>query len=405
MRVAQPRHLAAGGTQVTATCLTNLKIWDGRTVQDADAIRMEGAHITAVGDAHELAEGARVISCAGATAIPGMMDAHVHLELNPDHTKPPTHTNAAVFEHMIERAEGMAKAGITTARDLGGGAWHEIRLRDEIAEGKYIGPRLLCSGQPITSPQGHCHFWGGEAANVAEAKAVLRRQLEHHVDLIKVMATGGRMTRGSDPMKPQFDVEALTQIVATAHSHNKPVAAHCHGTPGIEVAARAGVNTIEHCSWVGQEGWASDYQSDIAQIILEQHVWVSPTVNKGWQRMLDSQKGIVLGRVRAAYQQMLELGIPFVASTDAGIPGVFHADLPHALLVFMKIAELTNEQTLMSATSDAAVALGVDQLTGTLRAGMEADIVLLDGDPLEDLTAVTRPVGVWARGRAVTLPI
>ena len=105
---------------------------------------------------------------------------------------------------MRERSEKMAMAGITTARDLGGGAWYELTLRDEIAAGQFTGPRLLCSGQPITSPQGHCHFWGGEAHNLEAAQAVLKRQVDKGVDLIKIMATGGRLTKGSEPLDAQF---------------------------------------------------------------------------------------------------------------------------------------------------------------------------------------------------------
>ena len=389
---------------MNATCLTDLRIWDGRDWLDADAVRIEGEKISAVGDAQELSKGADAISCAGATAIPGLIDGHVHLELNPDHSKPPAGTDAAVYDHMVERAEAMVRAGITTARDLGGGAWHELRLRDEIAVGRRTGPRLICAGQPITSVNGHCHFWGGSAGNLTEAKQVLTRQLEHQVDLIKVMATGGRLTGGSDPLIPQFDTATVSALVEMAHAHDKPVAAHCHGTPGIEVAARAGVDTIEHCSWVGEDGWASDYQHEVAEIILERGIWVSPTVNAGWQRMLDSKTGKVLGRVRNAYQKMLQMGVPFVASTDAGIPGVFHADLPQALVVFQQIAELTAEQTLISATSDAAIAIGVSHLTGRIAPGLAADLLLVDGNPLSALPAVTNPVGVWARGQAVSLP-
>ena len=382
------------------TTLTALNIWDGKAHVDADTLQLRDGRIVFVGELADAAPDPAAINCGGLTAVPGLIDAHVHLELNPDEKDPPAKTLPSVAPLMVERAAAMARAGITTARDLGGGAWLELGLRDEIAAGKHVGRRLICAGQPITSIQGHCHFWGGEAEDLAAAKTVLQRQVEAGVDLIKVMATGGRLTRGSMPTDAQFPRETLEAIVALAHDHKLPVAAHCHGTEGIHHAACAGVDTIEHCSWVGEEGWASDYQADIAKIILDNGIWVSPTVNKGWQRMLDSSTGKVLGRVRAAYASMLDMGIPMVASTDAGIPGVYHADLPHALVVFAKIAELTNEQALRSATSDAALALGIDAETGRLEEGMSADVLVVDGNPLDDLNAVTRPVHVYCAGRA-----
>ena len=389
---------------MNAITLTGLTIWNGHEVIDADAIRIEGENIAAVGDGEILQRNSTRISCNGAMAIPGLIDAHVHLELNPEHSVAPSHTDMDQDPEMAERAAAMARSGITTARDLGGGAWLELTLRDRINAGELPGPRLICAGQPITSLRGHCHFWGGEAANLEEAKTVLQRQVDHGVDLIKVMASGGRMTAGSDPSKAQFDLETLSAIVAEANSYGLPVAAHCHGTQGIEVAARAGVSTIEHCSWVGKEGWASDYQAPIAKLILEQEIWVSPTVNKGWQRMLDSKNSSVLDRIRKAYVKMLKLGIPFVASTDAGIPGIFHHELPLALKVFSQIAQLSPEETLRSATSNAARALGLDGRTGALLPGFAADIVLVDGNPLADLKALTSPVGVWTRGRNVLTP-
>ena len=165
-----------------------------------------------------------------------------------------------------------------------------------------------------------------------------------------------------------------------------------------------GVSTIEHCSWAGPDGWASDFQVPVANVILERGVWVSPTVNRGWQRMLNSREGRVLGRVRAAYRSMLKLGIPFIASTDAGIPGVFHHHLPLALKVFAEIAELSPEAALQTATTSAARALGVHGVTGRLETGLAADILLVDGNPLEDLGALGRPVGAWANGRRVLDP-
>ena len=378
---------------------TDLKIWDGHRLLEADSLVLSGGQIRFVGDKSDLPTNINPQSGAGLTAIPGLIDAHVHLELNPEDKHPPLRTESSVIPLMAQRAAEMANAGITTARDLGGGAWFELDLRDDIANGRALGPRLLCAGQPITSPHGHCHFWGGEAQDLAAAQNVLERQVKRGTDLIKIMATGGRMTKGSEPTDAQFSQETLNALVATAHSHQLQVAAHCHGTEGIHRAAVAGVNTIEHCSWVGREGWASDYQEDVARIILDNGVWVSPTVNKGWQRMLDGSTGSVLKRVRSAYQKMLGLGIPMIASTDAGIPGVFHADLPHALVVFSKIAELTAEQTLKTATSDAARGLGIDHVTGSLELGKAADVLILDGNPLTDLTAVTRPYRVYCQGR------
>ncbi|MFK7912653.1 MAG: amidohydrolase family protein [Pseudomonadales bacterium] len=381
--------------------LRNLKIWDGDGVADADTLVMQGSVISGVGDTSAIPANATTRDCAGLWAVPGLIDAHVHLELNPDDKNAPSGSQAHQRPLMAQRAAAMVRAGITTARDLGGGAWQELKLRDQIAAGELLGPRLLCSGQPITTPTGHCHFWGGAAANLGEAEAVLDRQVARGVDLIKIMATGGRMTQGSSPSAAQFDVDTVRALVQRADSHGLQVAAHCHGTAGIEVAAAAGVRTIEHCSWVGESGWASDYQEPIAKLILDQGVWVSPTVNRGWQRMLDAPEGKVLGRVRSAYQAMMAMGIPFVASTDAGIPGVYHQDLAHALVVFEQIAELGAERTLQSATRDAAIALGIESVTGALRPGLSADLLLVGASPLESLTTLTEPAAVWAAGRSV----
>ncbi len=120
--------------------------------------------------------------------------------------------------------------------------------------------------------------------------------------------------------------------------------------------------------------------------------------------MLDNKDQSLVKRLRHAYHSMWDLGVPFVASTDAGIPGVFHHHLPEALDVFARIAELNPEQALKTATSGAAEALGIASISGRLRAGLAADILVLDGDPLTDLAALTRPVGVWARGLPVVMP-
>lgn len=386
---------------MAATRLTHLNIWDGEGLAPADALLFSGGQIQAVGALADLptSPSDRVIDCSGLTAIPGLIDAHVHLELSPDDAKPPDKlATAERLPAMAERAEAMARAGITTGRDLGGGAWLEIEIRDRINRGALLGPRLLCAGQPITSVAGHCHFWGGEAAGFGEAEAVLRRQLEHGVDLIKVMATGGRMTRGSNPIDPQFDLPTLSQIVDLAASHELSVAAHCHGTEGIRIAVEAGVRTIEHCSWVGQAGWASDYRPEVSATMAERGVWVSPTVSRGWRRFLDNPDSTTLKRMQAAFKDMRTRNIPFIASTDAGIPGVYHHHLPQALPVFAAIAGLEPEAVLRTATSGAADGLGLSHVTGHLRPGLSADLVLVHGNPLDDLTTLAEPAAVWVRG-------
>lgn len=387
-----------------AWLLRNLRIWDGVATRSEDSMRLVDGRIEAIGASLAAAAGDTVIDVAGATALPGLIDAHVHMELDPARGTPPALSDPRDLDAMADRAAAMVRAGITTARDLGGGAWAELELRARIASGAVPGPRLLCAGQPVTSRGGHCHFWGGEADDLPAAEAVIDRQVEHRVDLVKVMATGGMFTRGSDPAGAQFDLETLTGIVRAAAGHGLPVAAHCHGVRGIEYAARAGVRTIEHCSWMGDAGWAGNYEEAVARLILDQGAWVSPTVNRGWQRYLDNPDPTKLTRIRNAFKAMRALGIPFVASTDAGIPGVFHHQLPEALGVFARIAECTAQETLRTATADAAVALGIASVTGRLAPGLAADVLLVDGDPLQDLSALTRPVGVWAAGRAQRLP-
>jgi len=384
---------------MNATTLTGLRIWDGVGVCDADAIRIEGSRITAVGDADDLRADAKVINYSGATAIPGLIDAHVHMVLDPEKRSPPGRDDVPDMAAMRRRAGEMVRAGITSARDLGGGHWLELALRDDIAKGSIEGPRLLCAGQPVTSSGGHCHFWGGEASSPDAINAVIDRQLEHQVDLIKVMATGGRMTSGSQPLEPQFSIPQLNQIVARAEQAGLGVAAHCHGTAGINAAATAGVTTIEHCSWVGKDGWASDYREDVAELIAEGHIAISPTVNAGWKRMLGNATG---ERISRALRDMIARDIGIIASTDAGIPGVFHHDLPRALDVFQQLTATSNAFTLATATSRSADVLGLGAVTGRIATGLSADLLIVDGNPLTDLKDLCRPVGVWVRGQPLS---
>jgi|TARA_Y100000588_G_C14192902_1_gene898829 imidazolonepropionase-like amidohydrolase len=373
---------------------SNVRIWDGISSDyRVGAIEVADGRISAISDSR----GGR--DCSGLTAIPGLMDAHVHMTL--DHSIHPVkeqleQTNDEIREKMLVRAQKMVEAGITTARDLGGGAWLELELRDQINCGEVAGPRLLCAGQPITSPHGHCHFWGGESATLDDAYEVIARQHGRGVDLIKIMATGGDLTKGTNPAAAQFSQEVTTAIVQRARSLDYEVAAHCHGIEGIAHAAHAAVTTIEHCSWVASDGTRPNYDPEVAQTIIDNGVWVSPTINAGWVRFKGTERE---DKLRSLYREFKKAGVNLVASTDAGIPNVRHEDLPKALQVFAYFAELSPREVLQTATVNTSKALAIEHIAGTITPGMSADMIFLEGDPLEDLECLQVPAFVLARGR------
>jgi len=382
--------------------LTNAKIWDGvsPTLADADAIEIRDGRIQRLASTAEAS--GEVFDCSGLTLIPGMIDAHVHMCLDPEIKDPLAQdqfTDDEIRSKISARAQEMLLAGITTARDLGGGKWLELDVRDRINQGDLVGTRLVCSGQPVTSVSGHCHFWGGEADNIQTAVEVIERQIAHKVDLIKIMATGGSLTPRSTPANAQFDAGEMATMVNLAKAKGYTVAAHCHGTNGIKNSAAAGVTTIEHCSWVGEQGWARDYDSDVVDTIVKNGVWISPTISVGWRRFIGSKT--FEGLITDNYQKMKAAGAKLIASTDAGIPGVFHRDLPRAIPVFAHFAGLTPVEALRAATSDCAEAIGLKDEVGQIREGYSADIVGFEGNPLDDLGVLENPAFVMSRGKKV----
>jgi imidazolonepropionase-like amidohydrolase len=390
--------------------LTNLKLWDGvaEALEPAtSSLEVLAGNIVGISPSNSAAttvtRGERV-DMQGLYVIPGLIDAHVHMCLDPD-IKDPFAQDQFSDDELIKkielRARQMLMAGITTARDLGGGRWLELVVRDKINAGKLQATRLVCAGQPITSVQGHCHFWGGEAEDLPDALEVLARQIAHRVDLIKVMATGGSMTPGSTPSNAQFDRDTLARIVEQARQHDCLVAAHCHGTQGIKNAASAGVTTIEHCSWVGPDGWGKHYDSDAVIDMVSNDVRVSPTINAGWRRHMGNQ--VAETRLLANFERLLAAGVELIASTDAGIPGIYHHHLPLALPVFAHLAGLTPVQALRAATSDCARALGLGEQVGQIKPGFCADLVFYQDNPLQDLTHLASPVAVMSRGAWVEL--
>ena len=274
---------------------------------------------------------------------------------------------------------------------------------DRIRSGEVLGPRLLCAGQPLTTPGGHCHFWGGEAGTPEQIRSVLDRQIEHGVDWIKVMATGGVATRGTSPRDAQFDAATLAAVVAHAQAHGRSVAAHCHGTSGISHAACGGVRTIEHCSFAGDGGFGADFDPAVVAQLTEAACFVSPTVNGGWARrtLHEGKRTEFFERMAHVLRSLVAARVPLVASTDAGIPGVHHHRLVEGLIALGLYAELDGDALLRTATVDAARALGLEGETGRLERGLAADLVILSGDPRKTPETMLRPLAVFARGRQI----
>lgn len=388
--------------------VSGVRIWrgdEGALDPLSSFLRVRSGRIESLGEAAHAAD-ARVprVDLAGRFVVPGLIDAHVHLELDPELRTPAEQLatpDPVRRRAMSRRARAMLAAGITTARDCGGGAHREHRLRDAVLAGRQQGPRLLCCGQPLTTPGGHCAFWGGEVETRVDIDRLVALQIEAKSDWIKVMATGGVFTPGSRARDAQFDLPRLLSIVEAAGRAGRSVAAHCHGTEGIANAVRAGVRTIEHASFAGPDGFGTALDDSLMREMAAAELWVSPTVNAGWGRRIEDAQGEptdFFRRLSTSLRAQRAHGIRFIASTDAGIPGVHHHELVKGLRAFERFAGLTPAEVLRSATSEAADALGLASETGRIEPGLSADFLILDHDPLDDLRALEDPEVVVFRG-------
>jgi imidazolonepropionase-like amidohydrolase len=333
----------------------------------------------------------------GATILPGLIDCHVHLgfDAGPD---PVARMRAETDEQqlvlMLATARDLLGVGVTTARDLGGRGYLGVVARDAIASGLARGPRLVVSGPPVTVTGGHCWFMGGEADSEDDLRRIVRTQHKHGVDLIKVMATGGFMTRGSAPWYAQFTTEQLAVIVAEAGRVDMAVAAHAHGLEGIRRAVAAGVSTIEHCTWVTETN-ERYFDEPVAASMAGQGIVVCPTVNVN-APYVARLAGLPVGE---NVLRMWEMGVRMIAGTDAGIDNTPHHQFAGGLAVMVSMLGFGPSAVIAMATTQAAAALGLGAVTGRLAPGYEVDLIVVDGDPLADIAALERLRRVVARGR------
>jgi imidazolonepropionase-like amidohydrolase len=332
----------------------------------------------------------------GGTILPGLIDSHVHLAFDGG-PAPAARMRAETDEQqlllMLRSARELLGVGVTTARDLGGRGYLPVLVRDAIAADLARGPRLVVSGSPVTVTGGHCWFMGGEADSDDDLRRLVRTHHKHGTDLIKVMSTGGFMTSGSAPWYAQFSTAQLAVIVAEAARVDKQVAAHAHGIEGIQRAVDAGVSTLEHCSFVTETN-ERQFSEPLAAQIADRGIVVCPTINVN-APYVAKLTGISVGQ---HIKPLHDRGVRIIVGTDAGVDNTPHHQYASALQYLVTLG-FTPGQVLAMATTEAADALGVGGSTGRLAPGYQADLIVVDGDPLADIAALGALRRVIARGR------
>ncbi|GAA3435978.1 amidohydrolase family protein [Kutzneria kofuensis] len=371
------------------------RLFDGDTMHHGRrTVVLDGGRIVGVG-----ATDAPVVDLGDVTLMPGLVDAHTHLAFAPgsdivgDMTSLP---REVVLERMREHAGQALRAGITTVRDLGDRDYLAVELRD----GSSALPEILAAGPPITTPGGHCWFLGGEvpADRSALADAVAER-VARGVDVIKVMATGGSITPGSAAHESQYDFSQLSAIVEAAHSAGLPVTAHAHGGSGIRDAVRAGVDGIEHGTFLTADGAEPDW-STIRELIAAR-VYVGVTAGR---LLTDAPPPPRVLAARAFLPEMQRSGALLVCSSDAGIISYKpHYCLPFGLTDFQQFTELSPAAVLTSVTRLAADSCSVGSRKGRIAPGYDADLLAVHGDPSQDLAVLRDVAAVYRAGVPVEL--
>ncbi|TFV65731.1 amidohydrolase family protein [Blastococcus sp. CT_GayMR20] len=338
--------------------------------------------------------------------LPGLIDTHVHLcgdssvraldqfaELSPDQ-----------LQGIITTAEQQhLRAGVTAVRDLGDSGWAVVE-RARTGDG----PTVVAAGPPITSPGGHCWSMGGETSGIEALRRAVAERAERGADVVKIMASGGVMTPGTDMLACQFTLEEVRVVVDEAHRHGLPVTAHAHALPAVELSLTAGVDGIEHCSCLTRDG--ARLPAELGARLVAAGTYVCPTLGRLPGVPPPPHVEARLAAVGARYEdhlvhvrRLLASGPTFLAGTDAGIgPSKRHGLVPFGVADLVACGA-SPAAALGAATGVAARALGLEGRTGRLAVGLDADLLLVDGDPLSDVTALQRPRTVVSRGREVAL--
>lgn len=366
------------------------------------AVIIDGNRIEWVGPASQLPDSGVEIHDLGpdATLMPGMIDTHVHLcfdgSCNPVQV---LHTTDTIerYTQMLQSARELLSVGVTTARDLGAPELLDVRVKQAINSGKARGPRMLTVTSPITITGGHCYFMGGEAESPDGVRKAVRRARRDGADHIKVMATGGNMTPGTLPSEPQFTVDELKAIVEEAHKFGMKVASHCHGPEGIRRSVEAGVDSLEHFTFNAKDG-SRQVIPEVMEAVANGPYYVSKTFSVALPGFLKTKPDLMESNV---VRTEMDAGIKIVIGSDSGIDNAPMKEFVTGLEA-MAAYGMTNDEVLHSVTALGAESLGLEDVTGKLKAGLEADLLAVEGDPREDLGNLRNIRLIITRGEKYT---
>ncbi|MGW4946465.1 amidohydrolase family protein [Actinoplanes sp. NPDC004185] len=381
------------------------RVFDGERMHDGGAVVLvSGGRIAEVRFGTDaVPDGLTVSEAPDGTLLPGLIDAHVHLcaDSGPGALDQLAARPDAEVSGVIEASlRAQLAAGVTTVRDLGDRRDAVLHWRASAVAGL---PAVVASGAPLTTVGGHCWSLGGEVSGAAEVRAAIRQRAAAGADLVKIMASGGVFTPGTDTTRPQFTDDELAAAVREAHDHGLPITAHAHATAAVRQAVRAGVDGIEHCTCVTATG--TRVEDDLATALAEAGIAVCATLGSDPAVVVPpavlamaERAGLTQAGLQNGVARLYRAGVRLVAGSDAGIgPAKPHGILPVTVAEYVD-SGVDPAAALAAATSVAAEVCGLGERKGRIRLGFDADLLLVDGDPTRDIATLARPRVVYLAG-------